>query len=165
MARKSGVGSGTGPVTETAHTVQPQFTGDDIALGITFQFQIGERRSMVVQTHIAQSASAKEMNTLADKVWAVLDRTGLRYRLKELLLEKQKHADQLALSMSNFAATQERWEADWSRSERGRRGPFVLTQAQQSTRAQHDDMVDRYRKQIAALETEIRDTERLIEAG
>lgn len=165
MRKKSGVGSGTGPLTETAHTVTPQFTGDDIAMGITCQVQIGDRRSIIFQTHVAQSSKPAEINTLLDKVWTAMDRIAARYRLKELQLNKKMQQNQMGLVLDNNATTKAKWEADWQKENRGRRGPFVPNANQINMSNQQTQMIERHKQEIASIEAEISETERLIATG
>lgn len=165
--RRGGVGAGTGPIASTAHRVEALFSGDEIALGITCQLAIGDRRSIVVQTHTTQSASPAELNALLDKVWAALDRKNATYRLKELLLNKKVQQDQMAMVMDNNGATRAKWEAEWNQSAQSgkRRGPFTMNPTQINTHNQQITMVERHKKEIEALDTEIRTTQDLIDAG
>jgi len=164
--RSNRVGSGTGPVASTAHTATPVYTGDDIALGITCQLTIGDRRSIVVQTHTKQSAEPAELNALLDKVWLALDRVNARYRLKELQLNKKLQQNQMGMILDNNSQTRAKWAKDWEASgARGRRGPFALSATQHNTHQQQLAQIERHKSEITALDTEIRDTEQLIAAG
>jgi hypothetical protein len=165
MAKAKGVGAGTSPVASDAHTTQAVYHGDEIALGITCQLQIGERRSIVIQTHTVQSVEPKELNALFDKIWTAADRINARYRLKELLLNKKMQQDQMAMIMDNNAQTRAKWEKEWGDANRGRRGPFSLNAQQHNLHQQQQTQIERHKNEIAALETEIKDTERLIAAG
>jgi hypothetical protein len=165
--RRGGVGAGVDPIASTAHKVETVYSGDDIALGITCQLAIGDRRSIVVQTHTKQNAEPAELNALLDKVWAALDRVNARYRIKELQLNKKVQQDQMAMVMDNNGATRAKWEAEWNQSAQSgkRRGPFAMNAQQINTHNQQAAMVERHKKEIEALDTEIRETQRLIDAG
>ncbi len=165
--RREGIGSGTGTLASTAHTVETVYSGDDIAMGITCQLAIGDRRSIVVQTHTKQSAEPAELNALFDKIWAGLDRINARYRIKELLLSKKVQQDQMAMVLDNNGVTRQKWEAEWNQSAQSgkRRGPFQMNAQQINTHNQQQHMIDRHKKEIEALDTEIRETQKLIDAG
>lgn len=165
--RRGGVGAGTGPIASTAHKVEAVYSGDDIALGITCQLTIGDRRSIVVQTHTKQSAEPGELNALLDKVWLALDRINARYRLDELKLAKKMQEDQMAAVLENNMQTRAKWEKDWETqtSSGKRRGGFTLNPQQHNTHQQQVSMIDRHKKEIGAIETQIRETEKLIAAG
>lgn len=165
--RSGGVGAGTGALASTAHTVTPTYSGDDIALGITCQLTIGDRRSIVVQTHTKQSAEPVELNALLDKIWKSLDRTNARYRLDELRLARKQQQDQMAMVLDNNSQTRAKWEKDWETQASGgkRRGGFTLNPQQHNTHQQQVAMIERHKQEIAAIETQIRDTERLIAEG
>jgi len=165
--RSGGVGAGTGALASTAHKVEAVYSGDDIAMGLTCQLAIGDRRSIVVQTHTKQSATPAELNALYDKIWASLDRINARYRIKELHLKKKVEQDQMAMVLDNSGATRAKWEAEWNTSaQQGkRRGGFVMNPQQINTYNQQQAMIERHKKEIEALDTEIRETQRIIDAG
>jgi hypothetical protein len=165
--RSGGIGAGTDTLASTAHKVEAVFSGDDIAMGLTCQLTIGDRRSIVVQTHTTQSAEPAELNKLFDKIWAALDRVNARYRLKELMLNKKVQQDQMAMVMDNNSTTRQKWEAEWNQSaQQGkRRGGFVMNAQQINTSNQQQQMIERHKNEIEALDTEIRETQRLIDAG
>jgi len=165
--RREGVGAGVGSLASTAHKVETVYSGDDIALGITCQLTIGERRSIVVQTHTTQAAPAAELNALLDKVWLALDRINARYRLDELKLAKKMQEDQMGSVLENNMQTRAKWEKDWeTQSASGkRRGGFTLNPQQHNTHQQQVAMIERHKKEIGAIETQIRETEKLIAAG
>lgn len=158
--RKKGVGSGTAALPPTAHTVQPVYSGDDIALGITCQLQIGDRRVITIQTHTTRDTEVPVLNALFDKVWTALDRVNARYRLQELKLNKKMQENQLALVLDNNASMRQKWEAEYQTGKR--RGDFQMTATQHNSHMQQMQMVERHKQAIADLETEIKDVERQI---
>lgn len=166
--RSKGVGAGTDPVASTAHKAEALFSGDEIALGVTCQLQIGDRRSIVVQTHTTQNAEPAELNALFDKIWTALDRVNARYRLKELQLNKKMQQDQMGTVLENNTQTRARMERQWEEESKGgarRRGPFQMNAAQHNVHQQQLAMIERHKAEINALDTEIRETERIIAAG
>ena len=64
------------------------------AIGFSISVQIGEKQSIVAQTHIDQSASLSEINATIDKVQAALERQKLKVDLadwrKKLAYDEKK---------------------------------------------------------------------------
>lgn len=149
MASKSGVQ----PVRSSAHKVEAVYSGEDIALGITFQVAMDEKRSLVIQTHTIRDAPAEELNGVLDKVADAVDRVSNRYRLRELLLIREGHMRDLEQQMEGVTQTEARWEHEWSES--GRRGPIKLTGTQESARAQAKGMQDNLRRTVLRIDVEI----------
>jgi hypothetical protein len=149
-----------GPAPPDLHTVEPVYSGKDIALGLTVQIAIGERRSIVVQTHVTRDCSDVELNSILDKVTKALDRQSDRYRLPELKKQRALSLKTFTNMMQNQSETQERWEAEWVGNKR--RGPFQLNQSQQQLRNQADNQLNNTKKDIETLEAEIAELEKQI---
>ena len=136
-----------------AHTTEPKYSGKDIALGITVQMQIGERRSIAFQTHVIRDCSEGELNGVLDKTTKALDRINSKYRIAELNTVLAQNMRQLGLTLENQSQTNERWQADWVGT--GRKGPFKITSSQQVAKDQSAAMVDRLSKEVESIRAEI----------
>jgi len=135
------------------HAVEPVYTGSDIALGITVQMQIGERRQIAMQTHVTRDCSETELNTVLDKATAALDRQNSKYRIQELKILLSQTLKQYSQSSDNLSDTQLKWQHDWF--SRQRRGPLELTESQRQVEAQSKGHLERLRNEIRGLESEI----------
>jgi hypothetical protein len=135
-------------------------TGDDIALGVTYQITIDERRAIVIQTHVTRDCNERDLNSLFDKVMKVTDRVHAIYRVQELRLDLKREHNQLALSMTNLGQTKERWQTEWQR--KGKRGPFEQTGDQSKLEDQMEVQHNRMRDNVKSLEAQIAALERLI---
>ena len=149
-----------GPAPPDMHTVDPVYSGKDIALGLTVQIAIGERRSIVVQTHVTRDCPEFELNSTLDKVTRALDRQNSKYRLQELKTQRELSLKTLAGMMQNRADVQDRWEAEWVGNKR--RGPFQLTQSQLQLKGQAENQLANTRKDLEKLEGEIAELEKQI---
>ena len=152
--------AGVEPVRSDAHKVEAAYSGDDIAMGVTYQIQIGERRSIVVQTHVGRGDDPKQLNALFDKVMAATDRVHAVYRLQELQREHKLLTKQFAMSLDNLSETKARWQAEWER--KSKRGPVELAGNQREIETNTLKQHDRFRAQLAELEQDIQDLEKLI---
>lgn len=153
---------GTKPVDPELHKTKPAYQGDEIALGITYQMAIGEKRSIVIQTHVIRDCPVEELNALFDKVATALDRVNSKYRMQELKTLKEQHEKQLGLMVEDYGRTMEKHETSWAAS--GRRGEFKLDGNQKSWQAQQLGTQDRYKKELTAISTEIAALEQQIGA-
>lgn len=150
---------GVDPVPPAAHTTTPQYAGDDIAMGITMQLNIGDRRSIVIQTHTTRDCEDKELNGVLDKITRAMDRINARYRIRELESLIKSHKGQLAGAMENYSETMERWKASFPA---GRRGGFQL-QGQQVQ--QHEAMIkmqERFKNDLRDMEAELAEQRRMV---
>lgn len=152
--------AGVEPVRGDLHKVVPTYTGDEIALGITYQVAIGERRSIVVQTHVGQSTSEKDINDLFDRLMKATDRVNAKYRLEELQREVKLTTNQFALSLDNITENKTKWQEEWER--KGRRGTFEPAGNQREIMNNVEKQHERFRQTIANLEVEIAELEKIV---
>lgn len=129
------------------------YTGDDIPLGITFRMALGEQRELTIQTHTIRDTSAEDLHALLDKVTHAGDRAGLKYRLRELELQKAQRVKEAATRMENFLETERGWQEAWTKT--SRRGPFELTGQQLTMRDQAYKMRDDLQRMITDVDAEI----------
>ena len=52
------------PARPDTHTTEPVYSGKDIALGISVQLSIGEKRGIGVQTHVTRDCPPEELNNI-----------------------------------------------------------------------------------------------------
>ena len=135
------------------HAVEPVYTGADIALGITVQMQIGERRQIAMQTHVTRDCSEADLNAVLDKATAALDRQNAKYRIQELRVVLVQNLKQYEQSADNLTDTERKWSNDWAN--RKRMGPLELTESQRTIQVQAKGHLERLRNEIRVLEAEI----------
>lgn len=148
------------PADAKLHTTEPVYHANDIALGVTYQIAVGEKRSIAIQTHVTRDCEPTELDALLDKVVKATDRIEAKYRLKELRVLKAQHTKQFAATLEDYSVTQKRWENAWQAS--GRRGPFKPDGTQESTAKQSLVMQDRLKKEITAIDVEIATLESVV---
>ena len=135
------------------HTTEPVYSGKDIALGLTVQISIGEKRAIAVQTHVTRDCSDLELNGVLDKVTRALDRQNAKYRMHELQVQRDLRVKKVAEMMENHAQTFSKWQADWDKGKR--RGPFDMTSSQQQQKVAMDNTFAREKYELELLESEI----------
>src|SRR5215469_11582930 len=122
------------------HTTEPKYSGQDIALGITFHMQIGERRSIAMQTHVVRDCSDEDLNGVLDKAARALDRVNAKYRIQELKVVLAQNTRQYAMTLDNRSELNTKWQADWVTT--NRKGPYKPTGSQQVAIDQSQSMLD-----------------------
>ena len=147
------------------------------AIGVSFQHQLDDHRSIVFQGHIASDCSESEFNTLLDKLTRASDRTRAQTRLPTIRMILQQKEDAFQAETEKMfkldtekAAYFSRW--DTAHREAGRRGDFHPTPAQkqelikvQAARDSSQQNLAVLQKEIEAFRGEVAELERKIKAG
>jgi hypothetical protein len=146
-----------GPAPPDMHTVEPTYSGKDIALGLTVQISIGEKRGIAVQTHVTRDCAEHELNAVLDKVTKALDRQNAKYRQHEIQARVDMQKKKLAEMMENHAKMFEKWQKDWDTGKR--RGPFEMTASQQANKVAMDNTFNQNKYELELLEIELGELE------
>jgi hypothetical protein len=135
------------------HTTEPSYHGSDIALGITMQYALDERRSVVAQTHVIRDCPPKELDAVLSKLADAFDRVGNRYRLRELRKLHQQRIKAAADMMLDAANTEQKWGRAWV--EGGRKGEFKPDGNQRTMRDNWHKAQEQAKNDVRMLEVEI----------
>ena len=141
------------PARPDMHTTEPVYSGKDIALGLSVQISIGEKRAIAVQTHVTRDCPDTELNALLDKVTRALDRQNAKYRMHELQVQRDLRVKKIAEMMENHSQISQKWEDEWIKNKR--RGPFDMTPSQQQQRVAMDNTFNREKYELEMLESEL----------
>ena len=141
------------PARPDTHTTEPVYSGKDIALGISVQLSIGEKRGIGVQTHVTRDCPPEELNNILDKVMKALDRQNAKYRMHELQALRNNKVKNVAEMMENHSQTLSKWQDEWTKNKR--RGPFDMTPSQQQQKVAMDNTFRQQKYEIELLETEL----------
>jgi hypothetical protein len=137
------------------------------AIGITFQHQLDDFRSIVLQGFVAADCPEIEFNAMLDKLRSASDRQKAAAHLptiRGLLADKQAGLHQETKAL--FAVESERdvlnanWRKDWEAS--NRRGAFVMSPAQKQEAARIEQAHGKSAQNITVLQKEIAVYERQI---
>lgn len=117
------------------------------AIGFSISVQIGEKQSIVAQTHVDQSASLSEINAVIDKVQAAMERQKLKVDLadwrKKLAFDEKK----LRQIQEDFTRLEENHARAWE--SKGKRGEFKLGLKEEADRRNAQSTIERYQQELA----------------
>ena len=124
----------------------------EVALGVTFQLDIGEKRHIVMQTYIGRDCEIGALNGMLDKIGKAMDRQNAKYRVYELQVQRDLQVKRLAEMMENHSQTMVKWEDEWVKSKR--RGPFDMTPSQHQQKIAMDNTFkgEKYRLEVQEAE-------------
>src|SRR5271155_1050570 len=103
---------------------------NDPALGMSFSFQIDEKRQIVFQTHIQRDISKDTLDGLLDKICATVDRQINKYQADAVEKEKEDMEKTLRQMVEDLDYIDTRHRLAYESN--GKRGPQTLS-AQQKT--------------------------------
>ena len=141
------------PARPDTHTTEPVYSGKDIALGISVQLSIGEKRGIGVQTHVTRDCPPEELNNILDKVMKALDRQNAKYRMHELQVQRDLQVKKMGEMMDNHSQTMQKWQDEWVKNKR--RGPFDMSPSQQQQKVAMDNTFSRDKYNLEMMEAEI----------
>ena len=141
------------PARPDTHTTEPVYSGKDIALGISVQLSIGEKRGIGVQTHVTRDCPPEELNNILDKVMKALDRQNAKYRMHELQVQRDLQVKKMGEMMDNHSQTMQKWQDEWIKIKR--RGPFDMSPSQQQQKVAMDNTFSRDKYNLEMMEAEI----------
>jgi len=141
------------PAKVDTHTTEPVYSGKDIALGLSVQISIGEKRGIGVQTHVTRDCTDIELNSVLDKVMRALDRQNAKYRMHELQAHRDLRVKKIAEMMENHSQVLQKWQNEWVQNKR--RGPFDMTPSQQQQKVAMDNTFNREKYELESLESEL----------
>lgn len=128
-----------------------------IAVAITIQSQVNQRRSIVMQTYLDRDAPLSEFHALADKLSGVTDRQEAKFDLMgardKLLIDERS----LALAEAQFQAIDARNAAEWKAKKK--QGEPTLSHAERVAKDNTAETIKAARKGIEALKVEITELE------
>ena len=137
---------------------------DTPAIGVSFQHQLDDHRSIVFQGFVERDCSDHELDRVLDKLRRASDRQKMlaalpSYRIM-LANRKQGLKQEMAthLDLATEASVQmDRWRADWEG--RGARGEFKLQGGQKGEMDRLNAAMAGSKQKITLLEKEIADLE------
>ena len=141
------------PAKVDTHTTEPVYSGKDIALGLSVQISIGEKRGIGVQTHVTRDCTDVELNSVLDKVMRALDRQNAKYRMHELQILRDNKVKAVAEMMDNHSLAITKWQNEWVQNKR--RGPFDMTPSQQQQKVAMDNTFRQQKYELELFEAEI----------
>lgn len=132
----------------------------EAAIGISLSVALDDKRSIVFQTHVPQSATLFSMHKLTDMLSAVADRQEAKVRREKLAGELETHHITLERFVKNLADVDAKMRNDWIA--RGRKGDAKLSATEQVNRDNLLVSVDRYKQEITKITKEIAECDALI---
>jgi len=138
---------------DTPEVLDPEKDGKAIAVGMTLSTQIGEGRSLVMQTYIPRDASVREYHLVLDKLGAATDRQKAKYDLLAVEMSLAQHNKMLAQLKEDYDRIAQDIETKWQQQP-GRRGPPKLNPNEAAQRVQAQQTMKRYVVEIAKLEAD-----------
>lgn len=139
---------------ETPKVLDPEKSGQqEIAVAITLSVQIGEGRSLVMQTYMPRDAPVRDFHGVTDKLGRVVDRQKAHYDLQLVELQLAQNAKLLAQLKEDYVRISADIEAKWQQS--GRRGSSVkLHPNEASQKSTAETNIKRFEQEITRLEAE-----------
>jgi hypothetical protein len=116
------------------------------AIGFSFSAEIGQKLSLVAQTHIDRDAPLDQINTLMDKVRRALEHQKAAAELIELRQKLKYDEKKLRQLKEDFAEIERRRKHEWDNSPK--RGEFKLSPKEQGERNNALSTIDRYELEI-----------------
>ena len=139
-------------------------SSDVPAIGISFQHQLDDYRSVVFQGFVERDCSDGELNKVLDKLRRASDRQKAASALptfRIMLANKQQglaqETDTLMGLERDRGLMHSRWDADWRAS--GRKGEFKVLPAQKAEADRMDQALAQSRQKVTLLKKEIADLE------
>lgn len=128
------------------------------AIAITLQMQLGEGRSMILQTHADSEAPEAVIDAFLDKLTKRIDRQYAKYSLKGLRRQLELHEKTLTRATKDIADRDQGARDAYKAS--GHRGEMKLSVKDQTDRANAMKSLDRFKEEIVKINIEIAEAER-----
>lgn len=125
------------------------------AVGISISVNLSNNHAITMQTHVAADATSK--NAVVDELTGIADRLIAKYSLEALRKQLSLLTDQLKNLIGNVARIDAAHRNAYEKA--GKRKPFELSAKQEMERNNALETEKRFREQIIALRSEIRETE------
>ncbi len=135
----------------------------EAAIGVTVSVQIGQGRSIVLQTALPRDADLRDYHATLDKIGEAVDRQEAKYMLlslKKVLANRQRS---LKIHEQQFMEIDNLSEATWKASPR--KGEHRLTPAEIARKDNLRTNVEQARIEIASIEADITECELIIDVG
>lgn len=127
--------------------------GPAIAVAITVQTTLTDRRSIVMQTYIPRDAPVVEFHDALDKLGKAIDRQDAKYRLDALLVTMEAHEKTLHQLEEDFNRIDTDASAAWLK--RGKKGEPELSANERAQKGNAKQNILRYRMEIKKLQADI----------
>ncbi len=131
------------------------------AIGFSISVQIGEKQSIVAQTHIDNTASLSEINALIDKVQASLDRQKLKVDHADWIKKLAFDTKKLKQIKEDFVRLDQNQSAAWE--SKGRKGEFKLGPKEEADRRNAISTIERYEQELKLDQESIAECEAKLE--
>lgn len=117
-----------------------------VAIGFSFSATLGDKLSLVAQTHVDRDAPISQVNSIVDKVRSVLERQKAAAELVELRAKLKYDEKKLRQLKEDFVKIGENHQKAWAVSKK--QGPFKLGPKEESERNNALTTIDRYELEI-----------------
>jgi hypothetical protein len=117
------------------------------AIGFSFNANLGDKLTLVAQTHVDRDASLSEINAIMDKVRHALEHQKAAAELVEIRQKLKYDEKKLKQLKEDFVAIEKRHQEVWAGS--NKRGDFKLGPKEQAERTNALSTIDRYELEIA----------------
>lgn len=126
------------------------------AIGVSFSVNIPGERNLVFQTHMPQTATAGEMNELADRLMLVSDRLVAKYTVPLLEAQFEVESGQLERLKDDLARVDAMHANNAAVHQRsGKKAPFKLEQKDEQQRAQVVATLKAYTDKVGKLSLQL----------
>lgn len=132
-----------------------------IAVAVTVSTQLGDGRSIVMQTYLDRDAEQGQFDGTLDKLGAVVDRQEAKYQLRGLKANLEVHEATLKQLETDYAKIEQNATAEWTK--RGKKGTPQLAASELAQKGNAEQNIKRYRQEIVKIKAEIERCEGLVQ--
>lgn len=137
--------------------LDPEVSGQAIAVAVTVSTQVSDKRSIVMQTYLPRDAGLQQYHDTLDKLGRAVDRQEAKYgliALKTALSQHEKTQEQLK---ADYLKVGEKSANEWKI--KGKKGDPVLSPSEQAAKGNAEQTMKRYTVEIAKIKAEIEQCE------
>jgi hypothetical protein len=128
-------------------------TPNDLVVRISFQASMGESRGAVFETYLPQDAAITEYHAVMDKLRKVAERQEAIKMVKDIAIRLEADKANLAALVADMKRVEtdqiNRWDAG------GRKGPFKLSESENTHRKNLEGSIINRQKAIELLEIDL----------
>lgn len=130
------------------------------AVGVVYNTELPGRKSIMLQTHFAQSVDVAEMHKVVDKLKAVADRQFAQENLVVLRIELEQQEKLASDHLARMTQVDVNIKSEWAR--RGKKGDPSLNPRESDEQRKSHAILEECRKRIAKVKGEIAANEAVV---
>ena len=141
---------------EQPKALSPEPQGE-IAVAITVQSQVGDKRTIVMQTYLPRDTHVKEFHKTLDKLTRAVDRQEAKANLEQAKRHLEQVTETLAKLEADYTRIDERNATEWK--VKGKKGEPQLNQTELAAKGTAHTNIKEYRNQIDKAKAQIKEYE------